>query len=68
MQGIHISAMGCYLPAQVVKNQDFERLVETSDERIVTHTGVRAAAGYPAGNPPGGWESWRPETLWSGER
>ncbi|MCD4835411.1 ketoacyl-ACP synthase III [Phocea massiliensis] len=41
MQGIHISAMGCYLPAQVVKNQDFERLVETSDEWIVSHTGVR---------------------------
>ena len=41
MQGIHISVMGCYLPAQVVKNQDFERLVETSDEWIVSHTGVR---------------------------
>ena len=41
MQGIHISAMGRYLPARVVKNQEFEQLVETSDEWIVSHTGVR---------------------------
>lgn len=50
MQGIRICATGSYLPKRVVANEEFERLVETSDEWIVSHTGVkerRVSSGEP---------------------
>jgi 3-oxoacyl-[acyl-carrier-protein] synthase-3 len=45
----HITGWGYYAPAGVLTNRDLERMVDTSDEWIVTRTGIRerrvAAAG-----------------------
>jgi len=35
-----ISGVGSYLPARRLANSDFERMVETTDEWIVTRTGI----------------------------
>jgi 3-oxoacyl-[acyl-carrier-protein] synthase-3 len=46
-----IVGTGSYLPEKVLTNRDLERLVETSDEWIVTRTGIRErriAAGHEA--------------------
>jgi 3-oxoacyl-[acyl-carrier-protein] synthase III len=37
-----ISAVGSYVPERVLRNADLEKLVETSDEWIVTRTGISA--------------------------
>ena len=36
-----IIGTGCYLPERVLSNQDLEKMVETSDEWIVTRTGMK---------------------------
>jgi 3-oxoacyl-[acyl-carrier-protein] synthase III len=36
-----ITALGTYVPPQVLTNQDLEKMVETTDEWIVTRTGIR---------------------------
>src|ERR1043165_2175329 len=36
-----ITALGCYTPPRVLTNQDLEKMVETSDEWIVSRTGIR---------------------------
>src|SRR5207247_5092640 len=36
-----ITALGCYVPPRLLTNQDLEKLVETSDEWIVSRTGIR---------------------------
>jgi 3-oxoacyl-[acyl-carrier-protein] synthase-3 len=36
-----ITALGTYVPPKVLTNQDLEKLVETSDEWIVSRTGIR---------------------------
>jgi 3-oxoacyl-[acyl-carrier-protein] synthase-3 len=36
-----ITALGCYVPPRVLTNQDLEKMVDTSDEWIVTRTGIR---------------------------
>ena len=36
-----ITALGTYVPPRVLTNKDFERMVETSDEWILTRTGIR---------------------------
>jgi 3-oxoacyl-[acyl-carrier-protein] synthase-3 len=36
-----IVGTGCYLPEQVLSNHDLEKMVETSDEWIVTRTGMK---------------------------
>jgi 3-oxoacyl-[acyl-carrier-protein] synthase-3 len=36
-----ISALGCYVPPGLLTNQDLEKLVETTDEWILTRTGIR---------------------------
>ncbi|GAB4417641.1 MAG: ketoacyl-ACP synthase III [Bryobacter sp.] len=36
-----ISALGVYVPPQLLTNQDLERLVDTTDEWILTRTGIR---------------------------
>jgi len=36
-----ISALGTYVPPRVMTNRDFEKIVETSDEWIVSRTGIR---------------------------
>src|SRR5580698_10641659 len=35
-----ISALGCYVPPGVLTNQDLEKMVETTDEWILTRTGI----------------------------
>ncbi|HWB85553.1 MAG TPA: beta-ketoacyl-ACP synthase III [Bryobacteraceae bacterium] len=41
MQKAKISAVGCYTPPRILTNQDLEKLVDTSDEWIITRTGIR---------------------------
>jgi 3-oxoacyl-[acyl-carrier-protein] synthase-3 len=36
-----ISALGTYVPPDVITNKDLEKLVDTSDEWILTRTGIR---------------------------
>jgi 3-oxoacyl-[acyl-carrier-protein] synthase-3 len=36
-----ITALGTYVPPRVLNNRDFEKIVETSDEWILTRTGIR---------------------------
>ena len=36
-----ITALGTYVPPQVLTNKDLEKIVETSDEWIVSRTGIR---------------------------
>jgi 3-oxoacyl-[acyl-carrier-protein] synthase-3 len=36
-----ITALGTYVPPRILSNQDFEKMVETSDEWILTRTGIR---------------------------
>jgi len=38
---IGILALGTYTPARVVTNHDFEKILDTSDEWIVSRTGIR---------------------------
>jgi 3-oxoacyl-[acyl-carrier-protein] synthase-3 len=37
---VKISALGCYVPERVLTNQDLEKMVETSNEWILTRTGI----------------------------
>ncbi len=37
----HVTGWGSYAPAQILTNQDLEGMVETSDEWIVSRTGIR---------------------------
>jgi len=37
----HVTGWGRYAPSQVLTNKDLERLVDTSDEWIVSRTGIR---------------------------
>lgn len=41
MTGSFISGCGSYLPAKIMKNTDLEKIVETSDEWIVSRTGIK---------------------------
>ncbi|HEX8940824.1 MAG TPA: beta-ketoacyl-ACP synthase III [Candidatus Limnocylindrales bacterium] len=41
LQGVHLTGWGRYAPELVLTNAELERLVETSDEWIVTRTGIR---------------------------
>jgi len=36
-----ITGVGSYVPDEVLTNEDLEKIVETSDEWIVSHTGIR---------------------------
>ncbi|MGH9344524.1 MAG: 3-oxoacyl-ACP synthase, partial [Terriglobia bacterium] len=36
-----ISALGTYVPPQVLTNQDLEKMVDTNDQWIVERTGIR---------------------------
>ncbi|MGD9928178.1 MAG: 3-oxoacyl-ACP synthase, partial [Sphaerochaeta sp.] len=40
-QSIHITALGSYAPPRVVTNNDLSHMVDTSDEWIKSHTGIR---------------------------
>jgi 3-oxoacyl-[acyl-carrier-protein] synthase III len=39
--GIRISGVGAYVPSRVVTNHDLARALDTSDEWITSHTGIR---------------------------
>lgn len=41
MNGIKIRGTGRHVPGKIVSNQDLEHIVETSDEWIVSRTGIR---------------------------
>lgn len=41
MEQAGILGLGCYLPARKLTNKDLEKIVDTSDEWIVTRTGIR---------------------------
>lgn len=36
-----IVGLGCYLPSKVITNHDLEKMVDTSDEWIMTRTGIK---------------------------
>lgn len=40
LQGINILGTGTYVPERIVTNDDFSKIVETSDEWITTRTGI----------------------------
>ena len=39
--GNRLVGYGAYLPSRVMTNNDFERIMDTTDEWIVTRTGIR---------------------------
>ena len=41
MRGSTIAGIGHYVPERVLTNAELERLIDTTDERIVTRTGIR---------------------------
>lgn len=41
MEGIQILSTGHYAPEKIMTNQDFEKIVETSDEWITSRTGIK---------------------------
>lgn len=41
MRKIGIAGVGAYLPKKVLTNRDLEKMVDTSDEWIITRTGIR---------------------------
>ena len=41
MPKVKITALGCYTPERVLTNQDLEKMVETSDEWIMSRVGIR---------------------------
>jgi 3-oxoacyl-[acyl-carrier-protein] synthase-3 len=41
LSGVHVTGWGAYAPSLVLTNADLERLVDTSDEWIVSRTGIR---------------------------
>jgi 3-oxoacyl-[acyl-carrier-protein] synthase-3 len=41
LSGVHVTGWGGYAPSIVLTNADLEHMVETSDEWIVTRTGIR---------------------------
>jgi len=40
-KGACITGIGCYVPEKVLTNRDLEKMVDTSDEWIVTRTGIK---------------------------
>lgn len=40
-ESIYISSIGCYVPKKIVTNDDLAQTVDTSDEWIHSHTGIR---------------------------
>ena len=41
LSGVHLTGWGAYAPSLVLTNADLEKMVDTSDEWIVSRTGVR---------------------------
>jgi 3-oxoacyl-[acyl-carrier-protein] synthase-3 len=49
MEQAGILGLGCYLPSKKLTNKDLEKMVETSDEWIMTRTGIRERRIAPRG-------------------
>ena len=56
VQSVGILGTGSYLPEQIVTNKDLEQLVDTSEEWIVTRTGIKERRIAPKKWPPRIWE------------
>ncbi|MEB3236787.1 MAG: beta-ketoacyl-ACP synthase III [Candidatus Sericytochromatia bacterium] len=41
MHHVAITGVGCYMPTRVVTNRDLESVLETTDDWIASHTGIR---------------------------
>ena len=41
IMSIHIMGTGSYLPEKVMTNEDFEKIIVTSDEWITKRTGIK---------------------------
>lgn len=41
IRGAHIAGLGAHVPDRVLTNEDLTKIVETSDQWIVEHTGIR---------------------------
>ena len=41
LRGCRIAGVGSYVPEEVLTNADLEKIVDTTDEWIVSHTGIR---------------------------
>ena len=41
MEGIIIKGIGAYTPSKIVTNDDLSKIVETSDEWIISRTGIK---------------------------
>jgi 3-oxoacyl-[acyl-carrier-protein] synthase-3 len=41
VRGVHLTGWGAYIPSLVLSNADLETMVDTSDEWIVSRTGIR---------------------------
>lgn len=41
MTSFHILGTGSYLPERIMTNEDFEKIIDTSDEWITTRTGIK---------------------------
>lgn len=41
MEGLKVISTGHYAPSKVLSNQDFEKMVDTTDEWIVSRTGIK---------------------------
>lgn len=54
---IGILALGTYAPERVMTNHDFEKILDTSDEWIVSRTGIRERRLAAEGSSPHTWLS-----------
>ena len=41
VRSAHVTGWGRYAPSQILTNHDLEKMVDTSDEWIVSRTGIR---------------------------
>ena len=44
-----ITALGTYVPPEVLTNQDLEKMVDTNDQWIMERTGIRSGTCWPRG-------------------
>ncbi|MGC9063515.1 MAG: 3-oxoacyl-ACP synthase, partial [bacterium] len=41
IRNVGIKGIGAYVPPKILTNFDLEKMIDTSDEWIVTHSGIR---------------------------
>jgi len=61
LQRVKISALGTYVPPRVLTNADLSKMVDTSDEWIMSRVGIRERhiASPARAWPPATWRSRR---------